>query len=180
MVRLKRWIAGATSSGWGILCSVLTGRPPYLGTRDEVLAQAQQGHLDPAFARLEQTGADAELVALAKGCLAVEQDDRPQDAGEVAQSVAGYLARVEERARLAEVERARAEVRAAGERRARRLTLGLALAALLLVLAGGTVAWVVQQQYAATAARQREADEKARTAMDQVRKKSGWGERRMT
>src|SRR5262249_18727493 len=49
----------------GILCVTLTGRPPY--TRE---GQAAAGDLAEAFARLDGCGADAELVGLAKACLA--------------------------------------------------------------------------------------------------------------
>src|SRR5262249_57671335 len=56
------------------------------------------------------------------------------------------------------------KAKAAVERRARWLTIGLAAAVLLLGAVGGTVAWVVQQQ-------QRAADAKAQAALDQVEDK---------
>src|SRR5262249_15398335 len=52
-----------------ILCEVLTGRPPYVGTPEEVRAQAQVGFLHEAVRRLEGCGADGVLVALARSCL---------------------------------------------------------------------------------------------------------------
>jgi WD40 repeat protein len=110
-----------------ILCVILTGQPPYLGgSWDEVRRRAELGDLGETFARLEASGADGELVALAKRCLAAKKEDRPRDAGEVAKAVAAYQAGVQERLRRAELERAAAEARAAAERRARRLTVGLA------------------------------------------------------
>src|SRR2546430_1476224 len=78
-------------------------------------------------------GADAELVALAKACLAPAKTDRPTGGGEVARRVADYLAGVQERLRQAELQRERAQVRAAEERKRRRLTLALAAAVLFLV-----------------------------------------------
>src|SRR5262249_49483925 len=132
-----------------LLCVVLTGQAPYAGTREEVRAQAQRGDVTAAFSRLDSGGADAELIALAKRCLAPERDGRPAHAGAVADAVAAHRAAVQERARVAEQERAASQARAeeaqataAAERRARRLTLGLAIAGLLLVLAVGTAAWV--------------------------------------
>ena len=159
-----------------VLCEVLTGRPPYLGSLDSVLRQARRGDLAAAFAALDGCGADAELVALARRCLAAELADRPRDAGEVAAAVAAYRAGVDERVRRAEVERAAAQARAeearvtaAAERRARRLTLGLATTALLLVVAGGGGVWLLQQQHAASVARRQGIDEKTRLTMDRAR-----------
>ena len=61
------------------------------------------------FARLDACGADPELVALCKRCLAADRDARPRDAEEVARSVTDHLAAAEERARRAELDRVRAE-----------------------------------------------------------------------
>ncbi len=45
-----------------ILCTILTGRPPYVGgDAREVLARAGRGELADAYARLDACGADAEL-----------------------------------------------------------------------------------------------------------------------
>jgi hypothetical protein len=82
----------------GILCVMLTGQPPYTGVR-----QALAGDVTEAFARLDGCGADAELIALAKACLAPAQEARPADAAEVAGRVKRY--RDEVAARQAEAER---------------------------------------------------------------------------
>ncbi len=96
-----------------ILCVILCGQPPYRGTSAAaVQAQAAAGELGEALALLDACGADAELVRLAQGCLAPEKKDRPRDAGVVAQRVTAHLARVQERLRAAEVERAAAQARA--------------------------------------------------------------------
>jgi serine/threonine-protein kinase len=118
-----------------ILCIILTGEPPYTGkSSDEVRLLAIRGMLAGAYARLDQCGADAKLVELCRACLSAEREGRPRDAGAVAATVAGYLAGVEERARQAELERAAGEVRAAEQRKRRRVQF--ALAATLLVLLG--------------------------------------------
>jgi hypothetical protein len=82
----------------GILCVILTGQPPY--TRAE---QVLAGDVTEALARLDGCGADAELIGLAKACLAPVPGARPADAGEVAGRVKRY--RDEVAARQAEAER---------------------------------------------------------------------------
>src|SRR5262249_26960896 len=76
----------------GILCEILTGQPPYIGTTKEVQAHAQAGHLGPAGERLEGCGAGAELVELARSCLASRPEDRPADSSAVASAVGAYQA----------------------------------------------------------------------------------------
>jgi hypothetical protein len=65
-----------------------------------------------AFARLDGSGADAELIGLAKACLAPAPEARPVDAAEVAERVKRYRAEVA--AQQAQVER-ELWLRAAGE-----------------------------------------------------------------
>ena len=104
------------------------------GRSGEILRKAARGDTADALARLDGCGADAELVALAQDCLAAEPEDRPRDAGVVAERITAYLAGVQERLQAAERERAVAEARAVEERRKRRWQLGLAasIAAFLL------------------------------------------------
>jgi serine/threonine-protein kinase len=137
-----------------ILCVILTGQPPYAGDDPaRLLCQAALGELVDAHARLDGCGADAELVALAKRCLAPEAGDRPQDAGAVAQEVTTYLESVEQRLHAAEVAEAEARAKAAEERKRRRVTLALAAAMVgLALLVGGGVTWLFWQR----AARERE------------------------
>jgi serine/threonine-protein kinase len=148
-----------------ILCEILTGRPPYVGRSSlEVFRQAEEGLLQDTLGRLDACGAEGDLLRLARACLAASAADRPRDAGVVAQDMSAYLAGVQERLRAVEVERAAAQARAeearakvAAQRRAHRLTLGLA-AAVLLTAAVGTAAglWIKQErdERAAEAARQ--------------------------
>jgi serine/threonine-protein kinase len=141
-----------------ILCEILTGQPPIRGKdAAELLARARACDHAAALAALDGSGADAELVRLAKACLAAEPSDRPRDAGAVAEAVTAYRAGVQERLRQAEVERAAAQARveearatAVAERRARRRMAGLvaavALSALLVVAGLLTWGWLRSEQ----------------------------------
>jgi eukaryotic-like serine/threonine-protein kinase len=131
-----------------LLCVILTGKPPYEGsTHAQVYRQAVEGDLRDAHARLAESSAHAELIALARQCLAAEPKDRPADAGVVARKMTNYRASVAERLRAVELERAAAQVKAAGERKARRLTLALATAAIaLLLLSAGGWFWLEHER----------------------------------
>src|SRR5262249_54857348 len=85
-----------------ILCELLTGEPPYAGTKAEVLAQAKAGDLARAFARLRAIRVEKELVALAKRCLSADPAARPADAGAVANAVSAYKAGWSNRLKKAE------------------------------------------------------------------------------
>jgi serine/threonine-protein kinase len=128
-----------------ILCTILTGEPPYdrWQTPDEMHEKARRGDLADSWRRLDGSGADAELVALAKLCLAAEPHDRPRNAGDVARSMSAYLAGVQDRLRAAEVARAEAQAKSVEEQKRRRVTLALAGSVLAtLLLAGGTYLWL--------------------------------------
>jgi tetratricopeptide (TPR) repeat protein/tRNA A-37 threonylcarbamoyl transferase component Bud32 len=128
-----------------VLCELLTGLPPYGGASAwEVHRRAAAGNLADAFRRLDQSYADAELIALAKDCLAVERDARPIDAGAVSNALALYQADVEERLRKAQVERAAAQVKVAEERKRRKLAIALASALLVVVVLGAAAGLWVQ------------------------------------
>jgi serine/threonine protein kinase len=127
----------------GVLCAILTGVPPYRGSDPEATRQrAARARLEDARGRLSACGAEPELVALCERCLSPEKPDRPRDAGEVADAVRRLRAAAEERARRAELDRERAEVRAAEQRKRRRVLQvagGLIAAVLVLGIIGTTI-----------------------------------------
>jgi tetratricopeptide (TPR) repeat protein len=143
-----------------ILCEILTGLPPYIGDRDEVLSAAAQAECDGAYKRLEASGADPELIKLTKHCLMPAAAARPANAGVLAQRVHKNVISVEERASAARVESAAALVRVEEERKARRLATALGVAVVTILLVGGGGLAFVQSERTARdreqAARQRE------------------------
>jgi len=133
----------------GILCFILTGKPPYVGGDVQSTRQlAASAKLNDAFARLDACGAEPGLIALCKWCLSLDRDNRPQDANEVAKAVAGLRAEAEQRARQAELDRvrvegqrAKAELQVAELRKRRRVQLTLLATAMLLFGSIGAFAW---------------------------------------
>src|SRR5262249_31781214 len=64
----------------GILAVVLTGRPPFWGeTAMDTVLKAALAETGECLAALDMCGADAELVAVTKTCLAAAPADRPAD-----------------------------------------------------------------------------------------------------
>ncbi|HEY1190631.1 MAG TPA: tetratricopeptide repeat protein, partial [Gemmata sp.] len=130
-----------------ILCEILTGSRPFTGqTSAEVISQTVAGDLGAALVKLDASGADGELVALAKRCLAPRAADRPANGKAVADAVTAYRAGAEARVRAAEAERAAAEARAAEQRKRRRVQLALAGAVTALLLGAGAVGWWADRQ----------------------------------
>src|SRR5262249_15486404 len=130
-----------------ILCEVLTGQPPYIAEHSwQLLPLAAAGEVTAVFGRLDGCGAEAELVALVKACLAPVREARPRDAGAVAMALASFREAAEERRRQAERERAAAEGRAAGERKRRRLAVALAGSVALIALLVGFSGWYLVQR----------------------------------
>ena len=147
----------------GILAVMLTGKPPFLGnTVFDTVMKAAQAQLSDCFAQLDASGADAELIAVARRCLAPEPDARYPDGAAVAEAVSAYRADVEERLSRAQRDRAAAEARTAEavntrreaearlteQRKRRRVQLALAFAVLLMVVGGGAAAWWQDRQAA--------------------------------
>jgi tetratricopeptide (TPR) repeat protein len=127
----------------GILCEVLTGAPPFRGKElMDVLVQSYSGDLSDAFARLDRCGADAELIRLAKRCLAAQPAERFADGAAVADAVAAYLAGVQQRLRQAELAQARAEE----QRKRRKLALALTASALLTLAVLAGTGWYLREQ----------------------------------
>jgi tetratricopeptide (TPR) repeat protein len=147
----------------GVLAAILTGRAPFAaGSAETVRVLSAQGNLKECFARLEGCGADPELVALCRRCLAPSPADRPADAGEVARAVAALRAAADERARRAELERVRAEADARAQQQKRRTQLAVAAGLLGLVIVGGG-GWLALRGQAA--ARRADADAAASVAL---------------
>jgi hypothetical protein len=126
-----------------ILCTLLTGKPPYDGqTAESVRVAAMRGQTAEAFARLDKCAADPEVIALCKRCLAFDPAARPATGEVVAADVAALRQAADERVRQAERDKLGAEVRAA-EQLKRRLALQWSAATvavvLLLGIAGTTI-----------------------------------------
>lgn len=65
----------------GILAAILTGKPPFMSdTAETTRLLSARGQVKDCFARLMGCGADPDLVALCKRCLAPEKVDRPKNA----------------------------------------------------------------------------------------------------
>jgi serine/threonine-protein kinase len=136
-----------------ILCEILTGEPAFTGrSSGEIQRKASRGDLTQSAGRLDSCGVDAEVIGLAKDCLAPELEDRPRHAGTVAERINTYQTGVQERLRRAEIEHAEEKARAVeATKRARverhRLRLTIALAASLLgffSLCGGGWAYLAK------------------------------------
>ncbi len=114
------------------------------------MRKSAKGDTADARTRLERCGAEAELIALAKDCLAAEPPDRPRDANVVSERITAYLAGVQERVQAAERERAVAVAKAIEERRRRKVQLALAASVLALTTLGGLSTTYYLQQRAAS------------------------------
>lgn len=79
----------------GLLCFILTGRPTHAsdGILVDLVTRVADGDYSETFARLDASGADAELIAVAKRCLAPKPADRFADAGEVVNALPAHLRR---------------------------------------------------------------------------------------
>jgi len=75
-----------------VLCEILTGVPPYLGEKiKDVYRLASHGELHDAMLALKRCGADEALTHLARRCLAIDPQQRPRDAGQVAAEINEFL-----------------------------------------------------------------------------------------
>jgi serine/threonine-protein kinase len=157
-----------------MLCEILTGGAPYSGTASQVAVEAARGMLGPAFDELERAQADRELIELCKRCLAPERENRPRDAREVVVALQSYFESLEQRARAAQIEAAESRVKAAEERRARKLTASLAASVVVtLLVAGGAWAWTRVQRERRESATREQVDA-ALAAAAQARAARNW------
>jgi tetratricopeptide (TPR) repeat protein len=159
----------------GILCALLTGKPPFDGTSAaEVVRLAAAADLAEAHARLDRCGADAEVIALCRRCLSPKATDRPTDGRAVADEITAYRNGVQERLRAAEIAGAQAQERAKAERRTRRIQM-IAASLVLLVLAGGIVGTSLGLFEAKRAQEQAEfAQDEEKKRADELQKVSGF------
>ncbi|HEV7282799.1 MAG TPA: protein kinase [Pirellulaceae bacterium] len=75
-----------------ILCEILTGRPPYVGSYgSEVFKQAAKGDTQEVLTRLESTRVAVDLISLTRWCLSKRPEDRPANAAEVVEVLESYL-----------------------------------------------------------------------------------------
>ena len=104
-----------------ILCEILTGQPAFAGGSvvRTLYRKAERAELSDALARLDASGADAELVALVRSRLAAAPKHRPRDAGTVVAGLTAYLRGSRDDFGRPSWPRRRAEARAVGERRRR-------------------------------------------------------------
>ena len=150
-----------------ILCEILTGRPPYEELPDEgVLLQAARAKLDPARTRIEACEADPALKRLCLECLSPARAARPANADAVAKSVHEFLTSTEERAQKAEVAAVESRIKAAEERRRRKLTVALAGTVMAAIALGGAGFWWVSHERAQRAAEAAQRAEQTRTVVE--------------
>ena len=130
-----------------ILCDLLTGQPPYVGTFSQIVAYAAGAHLAPAMQRLDNCDEDDELVTLCKQCLAAEIEARPKDASIVAARIAEYQSNIEERLHLAEVEAARVAAKAEESRKRHNLWVTIGLICFIVSISAALLVWYDHDAY---------------------------------
>ncbi|MBX3398889.1 MAG: tetratricopeptide repeat protein [Gemmataceae bacterium] len=122
-----------------ILCTILTGQSVFgSGSAEQARRKAAAGDVTDAFARLEASAAEPELIALAKRCLAPDPADRFANGTEVANETARIRAEADERAKQAELDRTKAEADAHAQRK-RRKVLTWSAAIVFVVLVAGMI-----------------------------------------
>ncbi|HEY7315230.1 MAG TPA: serine/threonine-protein kinase [Gemmataceae bacterium] len=140
----------------GILCEILTGKPPRTLIDIELLLQDRTdpnaASLAGAYGRLKRCGGPAVLVALCRQCLSFDPVQRPISARAVADAILAYRAGLARAAEDEKLKGAQAMVRAEAAVKRQKLAYGLLVAVVLLmfVLTGlavvGGVAWSMHER----------------------------------
>lgn len=139
----------------GILCRILTGKATFVGA--EGWTRAAAGDLAEPLERLDRSGADSELIAIARRCLAADIHQRPANAGAVTKLVATFRQGVEDRLRQAETARAASEAKAQEQRKRWRQLMaaaGIIAAVLVLGIAGTLIGLFEARRQAGEATRE--------------------------
>jgi tetratricopeptide (TPR) repeat protein len=147
-----------------ILAAILTGKPAFVGTTArETIEKAARGDLSETLERLASSGADPELVALAKDCLAADPSSRPADAKQLAERVANYRLGVEQRLKQAETAAAEVAVREVEQRKRRRVLTSSVTTVVIALAAGlGISHWQMNRAIAAEGRAKTDRDDKDR------------------
>jgi serine/threonine protein kinase len=117
-----------------ILCVILTGKPPYRGSKvDALLQRACEGDVTDALKRVERSGAPVLVKQLARRCLAPDPNKRPAHAGEVANAIRSIHRIVESSHRKSELydATAAAEDRQKAAWRVARISIAIGVMALV-------------------------------------------------
>ena len=122
------------------LCEILTGAPPYAGTRDAVLEQAAACGTDQALVQLDACGVEPEMIQIVKRCLNAAPNARPPHAGVLAREIQAYFLSLSDRMHAAEIAVAESRATACAERRLRRRTTWLVAALAMATILGSSFA----------------------------------------
>jgi hypothetical protein len=144
----------------GILCAVLTGKPPYTGrSGQEVWRTASRGAIEDALARLDAVTGSGQFRLIAKRCLHPNPLQRYAHAGEVAAAVHAARAKARAVARRDELTDATEDAdrlqRRANRRARYAVAFGLAGLALGFLVALGAALYI---DYARTSSNQSAAE----------------------
>lgn len=137
----------------------------------DIVIKAARAELDDCFDRLDDCGADDELVAIARKCLEAHPGDRYANGTEVAEAVADYRAGVEERLRKAAKERVARQTEVREQYKRRRIQFALVGVIFLLALVGGAFAWWAERQAGRQAAAAQEQQLKEERAASEARER---------
>lgn len=121
----------------GILFEILTGNAPFRESSTQSQGKSAASELVKAYASLDITEADPELVSIAKSCLAADPADRPEDAEAVNRQFRQYIDNREEVRQQSKLNEARVTERlVAQQKRNRQLVwFSAAIASVLVVSA---------------------------------------------